>query len=351
MTLEDLGYHHDIEAIKIAHKLDGFETGRIMAEHKERYVVGTAGGECEAVITGNMRFTAVSREDLPAVGDWVALTTFETDFALIHQVFPRTSLLRRQVPGKPGEAQLIAANIDVALLVQAAGRDFNINRLERYLTICYTSGVRPVTVLTKTDLCDEQHIKDIVHAILARISDVPVIPVSNITGQGFEALLPLIEKGKTHCLLGSSGSGKSSLLNRLSGKNLMATGEISRSTQKGKHITTHRELTILPAGAILIDNPGMREVGLADAARGVETTFDNIASLAAGCRFSDCSHHSETGCAVTSALDKGEISREAYENFLKLQKESAHYEATSAQKRKKARTLSRLIRHYKRTTP
>ncbi|HRY32134.1 MAG TPA: ribosome small subunit-dependent GTPase A [Bacteroidales bacterium] len=351
MTLEDLGYHHDIEAMGIAHKLQGFETGRIMAEHKERYIVGTACGECEAAITGNMRFTAASREDFPAVGDWVALTTYESGNALIHHVYPRSSVLRRQLPGSPGEAQIIAANIDIALLVQAAGRDFNINRLERYLTICHSSGVRPLIVLSKTDLCDRQRINEIRDALLARVRDVPVIPLSNATGEGIDDLLALIEKGKTHCLLGSSGVGKSSLLNRLAGQNIMKTGDISQTTQKGKHVTSHRELIILGNGAILIDNPGMREIGLTDEASGLETTFDNIIRLSVHCRYSDCSHTSETGCAVTSAVEKGEISPQAYDNFLKMQRETAHYEATSAQKRQKDKSLSKLIKHYKRFDP
>ena len=205
MNLKDLGYTNRIEETRKELQLEQFGIGRIVAEHKERYIVRTADGEHEAEITGNMRFTAQGREDFPAVGDWVALTVYDADFAIIHQRLPRASVLKRQAVSHSGEVQIIAANIDYAFLVQAVDRDFNLNRLERYLTICYSSNVSPIIVLTKTDLIDDQRLVEIQESIAHRIKEVPVLAISNETHDGYEALNKVIEKGKTYCLLGSSG--------------------------------------------------------------------------------------------------------------------------------------------------
>ncbi|MBV6439204.1 MAG: putative ribosome biogenesis GTPase RsgA [Saprospiraceae bacterium] len=347
MELADLGYNETLEQFRIENGLDQFETGRVIAEHKERYIVKTVNGELEAEITGHMRFTAKSREDFPAVGDWVALTTYDGDFALIHRILPRFSVLKRQAVGQFGEIQIIAANIDFAFLVQAADRDFNINRLERYLTICHASKVRPVIVLTKIDLIDESRLYEITARIKARIKDVPIVAVSNETPNGYKAIEAFIEKGKTYCMLGSSGVGKSTLLNNLSGKNIMKTGAISRSTSKGKHVTSHRELIVLEGGGILIDNPGMREVGIADTTGGLETTFDAIFQLSQQCKFKDCTHTQETGCAVIDAVEKGELDKTSYEHFLKLEREKAHFESTLAERRKREKEFGKIMKNYK----
>jgi len=190
MELTDLGYHMDLEKFRHENNLLSFEVGRVITEHKERYIVWTEKGELEAEITGNMRFTARSREDFPAVGDWVSLIVYDAESAIIHQVFPRYSILKRQAIGQFGEVQIIATNIDFAFLVQAADRDFNINRLERYLTICNTSGVKPLIVLSKTDLIDELKLNAIVENIKSRISHVPVLAISNETRDGYEAVNP-----------------------------------------------------------------------------------------------------------------------------------------------------------------
>ncbi|GET22264.1 ribosome small subunit-dependent GTPase A [Prolixibacter denitrificans] len=347
MNLKELGYTDLIEETRKELQLEQFGIGRIVAEHKERYVVRAADGEYEAEITGNMRFTARSREDFPAVGDWVALTVFDADFAIIHQVLPRYSVLKRQAVSHSGEVQMIAANIDYAFLVQAVDRDFNLNRLERYLTISYSSNVSPIIVLTKTDLIDEQPITEITESINHRIKDVPVLAISNETRDGYEALNNVIEKGKTYCLLGSSGVGKSTLLNNLSGQNRMKTDAISKSTNKGRHVTSHRELTILENGGILIDNPGMREVGIADTTSGLETTFDDIMDLAQQCRFKDCTHTTEAGCAVLTAVEKGEIDQSAYENYMKMEREKNHFESTVAERRKKDKQFGKIVKDYK----
>jgi ribosome biogenesis GTPase / thiamine phosphate phosphatase len=347
MRLEELGYNATLEQFRIQNNLDGFEVARVIAEHRERYIVRTAQGEYEAEITGNMRFTAKSRENFPAVGDWVALITYGPDLAIIHHIFPRSSIIKRQAVGQFGEIQVIATNIDVAFLIQAVDRDFNINRLERYLTICNTSGVMPVIVLTKIDMIDEAHLNVVVARIRERILNVPVIAISNETRQGFEELQLAIEKGKTYCLLGSSGVGKSTLLNNLSGRIMMRTDHISQSTNKGRHVTSHRELIVLDNGGILIDNPGMREVGIADLSNGLELTFDLITQLAKNCRFKDCTHMHESGCAVIEAVDNGEIDGDSYENFVKMQREKEHFELSVAELRQKDKQFGKMIRNYK----
>ena len=345
--MENLGYNEKLEKFRIENNLDNFEIGRVITEHKERYIVRTDKGEYEAEITGNMRFTAKSREDYPAVGDWVALTTYDSDFAIIHMVLPRSSVIKRQAVGQFGEIQIIAANIDYAFIVQAVDRDFNINRLERYLTICNSSKVKPVIVLSKTDLIDELQVNEILNSIKARIKDIPVIAISNETQNGYLAIKQFIEKGKTYCMLGSSGVGKSTLLNNLSGKTLMKTDKISQSTNKGKHVTTHRELIILEDGGILIDNPGMKEVGIADSADGLEITFDMIINLSRTCKFKDCTHTNEIGCSVLEAVENGEINKASYDNYLKMEREKAHFESTVEERRKKDKKFGKMLKNYK----
>ena len=347
MKLEDWGYNDKIEKFRIENNLDDFEIGRVVSEHKERYIVKTEKGELEAEITGNMRFSANSREDFPAVGDWVALTTYDSDLAIIHKIIPRLSIISRQAVGQLGEIQIIATNIDYAFLVQSVDRDFNINRLERYLTICYSSKVTPIIILTKTDLINEQQVSEIMDTIHLRIKNVSIFAISNETQNGYEELKNIIKKGKTYCMLGSSGVGKSTLLNNLSGRTIMKTDTISQSTNKGRHITSHRELIILEKGGILIDNPGMREVGISDTTSGLETTFDKIISLSQNCKFKDCTHTSEIGCSVLDAIEKGEIDKSSYENYLKMEKEKVHFESTVSERRKKDKEFGKMIKNYK----
>lgn len=347
MKLDDLGYNDKIEKSRIENNLEDFDIGRVISEHKERYIVKTEKGEFEAEITGNLRFSAKGREDFPAVGDWVALTIYDSGFSIIHGILPRFSIISRQSVSQFGEIQIIATNIDYAFLIQAVDRDFNINRLERYLTICYSSDVSPIIVLSKTDLIDEQRINGILNDIKLRIKNVPVIAISNETQNGYEAIKKTIEKGKTYCMLGSSGVGKSTLLNNLSGRTIMRTDTISQSTNKGRHVTSHRELIILENGGILVDNPGMREVGIADTTSGLEITFDKIVSLSQNCKFKDCTHTRETGCSILEAVEKGDIDKNSYENYLKLEREKAHFELTVVEKRKKDKELGKIIKNYK----
>ncbi len=347
MKLEDLGYNDQLEKYRIENKLIDFEIGRVVSEHKERYVVKTEKGDLEAEITGNLRFSARNREDFPAVGDWVALTVYESDFSIIHKILPRFSIISRQAVAQFGEIQIIATNIDYALLVQAADRDFNINRLERYLTICNSSKVSPIIILSKIDLISEYMKSEILEKIKARIKNIPIIAISNESGDGYDAIRKTIEKGKTYCMLGSSGVGKSTLLNNLSGKSLMRTDKISQSTNKGRHVTSHRELIVLENGGILVDNPGMREVGIADLTSGLEITFEQIVRLSRNCKFKDCAHTNEIGCSVLEAVEKGEMDITTYENYLKMEREKAHFESTIVEKRKKDKEFGKIIKNFK----
>ncbi|HQF42039.1 MAG TPA: ribosome small subunit-dependent GTPase A [Ignavibacteriaceae bacterium] len=347
MKLEELGYNDKLEKLRIENNLKDFEIGRVISEHKERYVVKTEQGEFDAEITGNLRFSSKSREDFPAVGDWVVLTIHDSDFAIIHSIFPRYSVVSRQAVGKFGEIQIIATNIDYALLVQAADRDFNINRLERYLTICNSSKVSPIIVLSKIDLINEHRATEIVENIKDRIKNVPILAISNESQAGYDKIISIIEKGKTYCMLGSSGVGKSTLLNNLSGKSLMRTDSISRSTNKGRHITSHRELIILENGGILVDNPGMREVGIVDSISGLEITFDLIIKYSQNCKFKDCTHTNEKGCSVIDAVEKGQIDRASYENYLKMEREKAHFDLSVVERRKKDKDFGKMIKNYK----
>ena len=346
MELADFGFSEDLQKYLKEQNLKNYVTGRIIAEHKERYHVLTQQGEYEAEITGNMRFTARGREDFPTVGDWVALITYDPEFAIIHKILPRTSMITRQAVGQPGGVQIIAANIDFAFVVQSIDHNFNINRLERYLTICHASGVEPVIVITKTDLVESSRVQYLVDSIRLRIKDIPVFTISNENREGYEALENSIQKAKTYCMLGSSGVGKSTLLNNLAGRTAMKTGTISQVTGKGKHVTSHRELFILENGGIMIDNPGMREVGIADTSDGLETTFDQVVKLADKCRYSDCTHTNESGCAVLGALEAGELDKDSYENYLKMYRERAHFESTLAERKKKDKMLGKILKDY-----
>lgn len=350
MTLEDLGYHTGLENHRQEQHLEAFGVGRIISEHRERYTVKTEKDEFEAEVVGNLRFTARNRLEFPAVGDWVAISEYDDNKVLIHAIFPRNAVIERQAVGAYGEKQIIATNIDFAFIVQAVDRDFNINRIERYLTICYASGVKPIIIFSKIDLISESRLKEMLNMVKERIKQVPMVAISNETKTGYDELFKYLEKGKTYCLLGSSGAGKSTLINRIADKSLLKTAAISSSTQKGKHTTTHRELIVLDQGAIFIDNPGMREIGITEGTDGLETTFDTILGLSQKCRFKDCTHMHEKGCAVIAAVEKGEIDMASYENYLRMERERQHFDSSLAERKKKDKEFGKMLKNYKNNT-
>ena len=343
MNLEALGYQEFFDSFRNEHGLDTLEVGRVVAEHKERYVVRSSNGEYESELIGKLRFTAESRYDFPAVGDWVAFTIYDEGKALIHEIYPRYSIMERKAIGKSSDVQIIATNIDMALIVQAVDRDFNLNRLERYLTLCNASDIQPIIVLSKTDLISSSELELRLSMVKDRVGEISVVAISHV-GNGYDSIKPLIQARKTYCLLGSSGVGKSTLLNHLLGDEYMKTSAISDSVNKGRHTTSHRELIVLKDGGILIDNPGMREVGISDTGTGLETTFETIIELSENCRFSDCTHIHEQGCAIIQAVEEGIIDEDAYNNFQKLEREKSFFESSALERRKKDKEFGKMVK-------
>lgn len=348
ITLNDLGFTSNLKKHQEKNSLESFSVGRVILEHKDRYIVKTATNELESELIGNLRFNAINRSDLPAVGDWVAIAQYDENKALIHAVYPRKTLLERKAVGKLNETQIIATNIDFGIIVQSVNRDFSINRLERYITICNTSNITPIIVLNKIDLINKNELSILLNTIKNRIKNVEVYPISNHTLVGLEKLKSIFLKGKTYCLLGSSGVGKSTLINTLTETNLMETGEISESIDRGKHVTSHRELIVFNNG-ILVDNPGMREVGMTDNADGIELTFEQILEISTDCKFSDCNHINEKGCAILKALENGDINEETFANFQKIERERMHYESSLTEKKQQGKNLAKLIRQNKKS--
>ncbi|MFY0654643.1 MAG: ribosome small subunit-dependent GTPase A [Cyclobacteriaceae bacterium] len=346
MTLEELGYNRELENYRKEQNLDSFEIGRVILEHRDRYTVKNESNEFDCELIGNLRFTVTDKSELPSVGDWVAISEYDEGKALIHAVFPRNSILERKAVGKSGQTQLIATNIDVGLIIQSVNRDFNINRIERYLTLCNASKIDPIIILSKIDLIKELELKELLIQVHDRIKNVPVIAISNQSKIGINEIKSKLIRGKTYCLLGSSGVGKSTLINTIIGENLMETGEISEGIDRGKHVTTHRELIVFENG-VLIDNPGMREVGITDVSDGFEMTFDEILNLAQDCKYNDCTHKNEDGCAVLTTLENNDLNPESYENFLKMEKERMHFESNAQERKKKGKDLGKLIKNMK----
>jgi ribosome biogenesis GTPase len=319
--LAQLGWTPALEEHFALYAADGLEPARVAVEHRDAYVIYTARGERQAELSGRLRHAAAERADLPAVGDWVAVTP--TDPALVQAVLPRGTKFSRTAANDHGQTieQVVAANVDVVFLTAGLDGDFNARRLERYLTLGWESGATPVVVLTKLDLCD-----DLETALLEVDSvaiGVPTHAVSNVTGEGVEELAQYLVEGRTVAALGSSGVGKSSLVNRLAGEELMETGDV-RADGRGRHTTTNRQLLVLPGGGLFLDTPGMRELRLWEAEEGLATTFDDVAAAAANCRFADCSHEREPDCGVQAALADGSLDRERYVSWRRLQDELRH---------------------------
>ena len=344
MTLEDLGYNPELEKYVKEENLTDFEIGRITKEHKERYIVRTDKNEFEAEITGNLRYAANSRTDYPAVGDWVAIKSYDSNSAIIYNVLPRKSALERQAIGMFGEKQIISSNVDDAFIIQSIEKDFNINRFERYLTICHSAKIKPILILSKIDLFTKEETQNILKKLKSRVKKNTIFLLSNITKEGYNQILSMLEKGKTYCVIGSSGVGKSTLINNLLGRELMKTSSISQATNKGKHTTNHRELIILDNGGILIDTPGMRELGITDDTQGIVSTFDTIIDLTSKCKFNDCTHISEKGCAVVKALNDGDINKATYKNYLKMLKEQKWFQSTVEERRRKDKKFGKMVK-------
>jgi len=346
LKFEDLGYSDFFESNRKNLELDGFPIARVIAEYKEAYRVKNTNGEYLAKITGKQMFNALSREDYPAVGDWVAITDLGEERAVIHKVLPRKTIIKRKYSGK-NEVQIIATNIDVAFAIESVDRDYNLNRFERYFAIINDGGIRPAIVLNKIDLISKEELESKMVQIKNRFGNIDLITTSTITNEGLDELKAYIAKGKTYCFLGSSGVGKSSLINKLIGKKIINTKNIDPHTDRGKHTTTGREMYFLENGGIVIDNPGMREVGMTDVSTAINGLFDEITVLVQKCKYVDCTHTNEPGCEVLAAIKSGKLEEDKYNNYANLKKEAEYYEMTELEKRQKERHFGKFVKTAK----
>jgi len=342
VNIASLGWGEALADTFQPHADAGLRPGRVAIQHRGAYVLLAEEGEVWANVTGRLRHAADSTADLPAVGDWVAYDFPPgSERASVQAILPRRSAFRRKQAGHETAEQVVAANVDVLYLVTSLNQDLNVRRIERYMTLAWESGADPVVVLTKADLCPD------VAPALALVGSVtfgvPVHVTSALTGEGFEAVRAHLEGGRTGAAVGSSGVGKSTLINGLCGEERLATREI-RDDGRGRHTTTHRELIVLPGTGCVIDTPGMRELQLWDSAEGLERAFEDVDAVIAACRFSDCGHDTEPGCAVRAALADGSLDDERFQSYQKLQRE-LHYLETrhDARARSEARKRWRAI--------
>jgi ribosome biogenesis GTPase / thiamine phosphate phosphatase len=346
MTLHDLGFDKWFEPYTTELLKDGDDIARVTAVDRGSFTIRGESGEVTAELTGKLSHQIESPADLPCVGDWVAVQYYDNDrAAIIHRVFPRKTFLRRKTAGAKVDFQMIAANIDAAFIVQSCHFDFNPNRLDRYLVMAADGGVEPIVMLTKTDLIPRDELEEKI-AIVKSAHKKRVLTVSSLTEDGLDEFKHTLCPGRTYCLLGSSGVGKTTLINRLIGREAFDTKPVS-GTGEGTHTTSRRQLIVLNQGAMMIDTPGMRELGLVGASDGMTTGFEDMTALAGQCRYANCSHEHEPGCAVRAAIERGELDEDRHSNYLKLRKESGYYEMSYRDKRKKDKAFGRFLKSYK----
>ncbi len=321
MELEDLGWNNDLQYELGSLGLEGVSPGRVFRVDAGHYGILTTNGEIHAKVSGRMRKESVSGSDLPGVGDWVIIKPMEMG-NIIFKVMKRTSRISRKVPGKEMREQLVAANIDLIFIVMGMDLDYNPRRLERYLTMVAGSGAAPVVILNKMDLTDQNDAR--VNEVNGICDDIPVHAISALEGDGLGTIKGYLVKGKTIALVGSSGAGKSTLINSLIGKEVQRTEAVRENDNKGRHVTTSRELLLIPGGGMIIDNPGIREIQLWGDESSLNIAFKDIDDLSSECRFKDCQHLAEPGCAVKDALEDGTLARKRYDNYQKMKRELQH---------------------------
>jgi ribosome biogenesis GTPase len=343
----DEGFSHHFE--EWAHK-PHVQPGRVFIEFNYLFRVYVAGGELETVLAGRLKHHAESRGALPAVGDWVAVRKRPDDErGTIVAVLPRRSKFSRKMAGQVTDEQVVAANVNVVFVVMALDGDFNLRRLERYFLLARESGAAPVVLLTKPDLGDD--VPGHVAEVTTLAGDAPVHVLSPKFNEGIDQVAHYLTPGRTGALLGSSGVGKTTIINRLVGTEARKTRDVRESDDRGRHTTSHRELVVLPNGGLLIDTPGMRELQLWDVAGAVQQTFDDIEELAAHCHFSDCRHRDEPRCAVKAAVEEGRLRADRLESYLKLQDEMAHLarqqdQRAQLEEKRRAKVLGKAVRQH-----
>ena len=321
------------------------QIARVTAVNKDSYTVNNGKGDVSAEVTGKLMFSAISPLDVPATGDWVIARYYDKNsLAIISEIVPRKSVLKRKTSGKKIEFQLIATNIDTGLIVQSLDTNYNLRRLERYLVMINESDIQPVVLLSKSDLLPVNEINKKISEIHALFPDIRVVPFSNKDNASLKLVKELLVPRQTYCLLGSSGVGKTTLINNLLDEVRLKTHSVREKDGKGRHITTRRQLINLKNEALIIDTPGMREIGNFAVSTGIHSTFDEIEKLSNQCRYSDCSHTQEQGCSIVAALKDGIISQARYQNFLKLNKESAFYEMSYLEKKRKDKKFGKFVK-------
>ncbi len=345
MKIEQLGFDKwfldRIDPTKLIHH----QIARVITVNKDSYTINNGQGDVSAEVTGKLIFSAISPLDYPATGDWVLARYYnKNSLAIISEIVPRKSVLKRKTSGKKIEFQLIATNIDTGLIVQSLDTNYNLRRLERYLVMINQSDIQPVVLLSKSDLLPVNEIDKKITEIQALFPDIRVVPFSNKDNARLKLVKELLVPRKTYCLLGSSGVGKTTLINSLLDEVRLKTHSVREKDGKGRHITTRRQLLNLKNEAMIIDTPGMREIGNFAVNTGIHNTFDEIAKLSNQCRYSDCSHTQEQGCSIVAALKDGIISHERYQNFLKLNKESAFYEMSYLEKKRKDKKFGKFVK-------
>lgn len=351
IDLDDLGWCDFFAANLAPHSANGWQPARVVVHNRLGYVIVAEAGELTAVVSGKFRHQAHSPADYPVVGDWVAVEIIESEEkALIHAVLPRRTKFSRTMAGGTTDEHILSANVDDVFIVAALAGELNLRRIERYLALAHDSGAAPTIVLTKLDLCDDA--AAVKSSVQELAGSVPVLALSNISGKGVKALRRAIRPGHTAVLLGPSGVGKSTLVNHLCGEELLAVQPVREDDQKGRHTTTRRELLLLRGGGLIIDTPGMRELQLWEGDAGITDAFEDIATIAAGCRFADCTHGEEPGCAVHAALTAGSLTNGRVESYRKLRSEAASFQGRSAarvreEKRRRIKAATRSLRGMK----
>jgi ribosome biogenesis GTPase / thiamine phosphate phosphatase len=340
-----LGFDHWFEEKRAEARRPDCSVARVTAVHRDSFLVRNENSEVLAELAGNFLYSAESSIDLPSVGDWALVQYHNADtFAIIHGILPRRSFLRRKTPGKKIDYQMIAVNLDSALIVQACDLDFNLRRLERYLVMVNEGHIEPILLLTKSDLVSPEELEQRIAAVRQASIKCNVLPLSNVTGFGVDQVRQLLIPGKTYCLVGSSGVGKTTLLNHIIGRDLFETNTVRASDGKGRHTTAQRQLIVLEQGAMVIDTPGMRELGNIGVGSGLEESFADIWSLAKTCRFANCTHTQEAGCALLAAIENGTLRADRYQSYLKLMKESEYNELSYVEKRKRDRKFGQFVK-------